>query len=319
MMKVPALVRMKAWKMAMGTSKRAIVIGGPTASGKTGLAIQVARHFGTEIISFDSRQCFREMKIGVARPTAEELAAVQHHFIASHSIKNNLNAAWFESFALEKAAEIFSKHDHLVLVGGTGLYARAFTDGLDPIPEINSAVRQQILDSYEANGLQWLQESVRNEDPEYYSTGEIMNPHRLIRALEVIRGTGRSIREYQNKFNNASGSGKERPFTALKFTTSLPREELYENINLRVDRMIKEGLIEEVNGLIPYRQLPALNTVGYKEIFSFLDGETTISEAVEKIKQNTRRYAKRQMTWFKKEQYNPVFPSDAEAVINAST
>lgn len=319
MMKVPALVMKRVWKMAMGTSKKAIVIGGATASGKTGLAIKVARYFGTEIISFDSRQCYREMNIGVARPTPEELALVPHHFIASHSIRDNLNAAWFESFALQKATEIFSKHDHLVLVGGTGLYAKAFTEGLDPIPEINTAVRQEILDLYEANGLQWLQENVRKEDPEYYSTGEVMNPHRLIRALEVIRGTGRSIREYQNKFNSSTGSGKERSFSILKFTTSLPRKELYENINGRVDRMIEEGLEKEVRSLLPFRHLPALNTVGYKEIFSFLDGETTILEAIEKIKQNTRRYAKRQMTWFKKEQYIPVVPSDPEAVINAST
>lgn len=319
MMIPPASVKMREWTKAMGTSKKAIIIGGPTASGKTALAIEVAKHFNTEIISFDSRQCYREMKIGVARPSEKELAEVPHHFIASHSVKDRLNAAWFESFALQKATGIFSNNDYLVLVGGTGLYAKAFTDGLDLIPEIDATVRQQINELYQLQGLPGLQETVKNEDPQYYSTGEIMNPQRLMRALEVIRGTGKSIREYQLKFNSTPYLTKKHPFSVLKFATHPPRELLYDNINNRVDRMIEEGLLDEVKSLLPFRHLPALNTVGYKEIFSFFDGEMTMPEAIAAIKQNTRNYAKRQVTWFKKEQYIPVYNSMAQEVINAST
>jgi tRNA dimethylallyltransferase len=275
--------------------KKAIIIGGPTASGKTGLSIQVAKHYNTEIISCDSRQCYREMSIGVARPGPEELLQVPHHFIASHSILEELNAAAFEKYALNKASGIFAKNDHLVMVGGTGLYIKAFTDGIDLMPSIDPGIREQIISDYQIHGMQWLQKVVREEDPVYYQDGEILNPQRLMRALEVKRGTGRSIRSFQK------GQQVTRPFQVLKFAIDIPREELIRNINNRVDQMIQDGLVEEVRSLIPYRHFSPLQTVGYQEIFEYFDGKLTLNEAIERIKINTRQYAKRQVTWFKKE------------------
>ncbi len=280
--------------------KKAIIIGGPTASGKTGLSIQVTKHYSTEIISCDSRQCYKEMKIGVARPSIDELSQVPHHFIASHSIQDEVNAAVFEQYALEKAASIFSNHDQLVMVGGTGLYIKAFTDGIDLIPSIDPSVREQILANYQLHGMHWLQNRVREEDPVYYQHGEILNPQRLMRALEVKRGTGRSIRSFQlNK-------QVERPFEIIKIAIDIPRYELIKNINRRVDQMITDGLVEEVRSLFPYRNLPSLQTVGYQEIFDHFDGKLTLDEAIERIKINTRQYAKRQVTWFKKEGFEWV-------------
>jgi tRNA dimethylallyltransferase len=288
-----------------------IIIAGPTAVGKTAVAINVAKHFGTEIISADSRQCYKELNIGVARPSEEELTEVKHHFIASHSIHEKVTAITFEQYALEKAEDIFSHHNIAVLVGGTGLYIKALTDGLDLIPDIPTDVRNSIIEQYDSKGLSWLQEEVRRLDPAFHEKGEIKNPQRLMRALEVVRFTGQSILQYR------ANEKTTRPFNVVKFALSLPKEKLHENINTRVDQMMEHGLLEEVRSLIPYKHLNALQTVGYKELFDYFNGETTIADAVEAIKKNTRQYAKRQLTWFRKDKdYQWIEPS-AEAVLTA--
>jgi tRNA dimethylallyltransferase len=288
----------------MAKGKTAIVIAGPTASGKTRFAIDLARHFKTEIISADSRQCYKEMKIGVARPSGEELAEVPHHFIASHSIHDHVTAALFRDFALEKTKEIFSKSDHVVITGGTGLYLKAFCEGLDEIPAVSAEIRTEVREAYAANGLEWLKEAVSGEDPAYYRSGETENPHRLMRALEVVRSSGRSITEYQK------GKTESRGFSILKTILDIPREKLYERINNRVDAMMEMGLLDEVKSLQPWKHLKALQTVGYAELFDYLEGKTSLLSAVEEIKKNTRHYAKRQMTWFRKEHYHPLDPQN---------
>ena len=278
-------------------TKTVILITGPTASGKTSLAISVAQHYNTEIISADSRQCFIEMNIGVAKPSAEELAAVPHHFINSHSIHDDVNTVTFAQYANEAAEKIFADRDVLVIAGGTGLYIKAFLEGLDEIPGISADIRENILKQYELNGLEWLQDEVRVADPDFYAKGENKNPQRLMRALEVKRGTGRSIKD----FHNLAGSGAAEKYHVKKFAIDVSREQLYSNINARVDKMMDEGLLEEVRSLVPYKHLNALQTVGYTELFDHLDGIMSLPAAVEKIKQNTRNYAKRQITWFRKD------------------
>ncbi|MFT3981743.1 MAG: tRNA (adenosine(37)-N6)-dimethylallyltransferase MiaA [Ferruginibacter sp.] len=276
-------------------NKTCIIIAGPTAVGKTAFAIEAARHFSTEIISADSRQCYREMNTGVARPSPEELAAVPHHFIASHSIHENINAADFEKYALQCTGTVFQQHDHVVMVGGTGLYIKAFCEGLDDIPAATTALRQEITAAYEANGIGWLQSVIEKEDPVFFVRGEMQNPQRMMRALEVIRTTGRSILEFRSE------NKKQRPFNVVKIGLELPRDILYDRINQRVDTMIQEGLVEEARALFPYRHLNALQTVGYRELFDHFEGHISFERAVELIKQNTRHYAKRQLTWFKRD------------------
>lgn len=272
-----------------------IIIAGPTAVGKTALAIRLAQHFSTDIISADSRQCFTEMSIGVAKPSQEELQQVHHYFINSHSIHQEVNAAIFEQYALATAEKIFSRNRVAIMVGGTGLYIKAFCEGLDDMPPVSPAIRQNIIDAYEQQGLEWLQQEVAREDPLYYATGEIQNPRRLIRALEVKRATGQSIRQFQKKKTSS------RPFTVIKLGLQLPKEELHHNIHVRVDHMMERGLLEEVKALYPWRQLNALQTVGYTELFDYLEQKHTLEKAVELIKTNTRQYAKRQMTWFRRD------------------
>jgi len=275
--------------------KTVIIIAGPTAVGKTSLAIQLAKHFNTEIISADSRQCFKELNIGVARPSTDELKQVKHHFIASHSIKEEINAASFEKFALDKINELFQKHDVVIMAGGTGLYIKAFCEGLDDIPAIDPKIREKIINGYEQNGLSWLQEQMRSKDPKFYEEGEIKNPQRLMRALEVMESTGQSILSFHKEKKQTRG------FNIIKIGLELPKEDLYRNINERVDKMMNEGLLNEVHNLMPYKKLNALQTVGYSELIKHLDGKVSLEIAVELIKQNTRQYAKRQMTWFKKD------------------
>ena len=275
--------------------KKVIIICGPTAVGKTPVAISIAKQFRTEIISADSRQCFKELKIGVARPSDQELKEVSHHFIAVWSIKENINASFFEKFALQKAEELFKIHDIIVMVGGTGLYIKAFCEGLDEIPSIDEAIRKNVIKSYELHGLPWLQEQVKRIDPQFYKVGEIQNPQRLMRALEVVESSGQSILSFRKNKKT------ERPFSIIKIGLELPKEELHKNINSRVDKMLQEGLVEEVRSLQGFRDVNALQTVGYSEIFEHLDGKSSLANAVEEIKKNTRQYAKRQMTWFKKD------------------
>lgn len=256
------------------------------------MAIQLAKKFDTQIISADSRQCFREMNIGVAKPTLQQLKEVKHYFINSHSIYDEVNAAVFEEYAVAKAQEIFITKNTTIMVGGTGLYVKAFCEGMDEIPKISTDVRESIIQSFEQNGLEWLQTEVKEKDPEYFATGEQHNPQRLMRALEVVLSTGRSIRSFQSNVK------KERPFNIVKIGLQLPREILYNQINTRVDEMMKEGLLEEAEALFPQRNLNALQTVGYSELFDYMEGKITLERAVELIKQNTRHYAKRQITWF---------------------
>ena len=275
--------------------KTCILIVGSTAVGKTSLAIRLAQHFSTEIISCDSRQCYKELNIAVAKPSADELALVKHHFINSHSIHEPVTAASFEKYALEKAAEIFATHDVVVMVGGTGLYAKAFCDGIDEVPAIDDSIKQSINQQYQQHGLAWLQAEVEKNDPAYFAQGEIKNPHRLLRALEVKLSTGKSILDFQTQ------QKKPRDFANIKIGLEIPGTDLIERINQRVDIMMQEGLLEEVKSLQRQQQLNALQTVGYKELFSHLSGELTLPQATEAIKINTRQYAKRQMTWFKKD------------------
>jgi tRNA dimethylallyltransferase len=297
--------------MTAAKNKTVIIITGPTAVGKTTVAIQLAKHFQTEIISADSRQCFKELNIGVARPSAEELKDIPHHFIASHSIHDEVNAATFEDYALEKVNELFSKHHVVIMVGGTGLYIKAFCDGLDSIPAIDPIIRENIINSYEEKGLFWLQQQVEQKDPFFYKIGEIQNPQRMMRALEVIESTGQSILSFRKNEN------VERPFNIIKTGLELPKEDLHRNINARVDAMIAAGLLEEVKQLASYKNLNALQTVGYKELFDYFDGQLSSKEAIERIKINTRQYAKRQITWFKKDKTIEWFgPAQLKAIIS---
>ncbi|MFT3679759.1 MAG: tRNA (adenosine(37)-N6)-dimethylallyltransferase MiaA [Ferruginibacter sp.] len=293
----------------MNRNKHCIIIAGPTAVGKTALAVQVAQHFSTQIISADSRQCFKELDIGVAKPSAAELQLVEHYFISSHSVQEEVNAAIFEQYALEKAAEIFEKNDIAVIVGGTGLYIKAFCEGMDEIPAIDAAVRKKIIDDYNQYGLEWLREAVRANDPVYFAEGEIQNPQRMMRALEVKFGTGRSVVEYRSQ------NKKKRSFNIIKIGLELPREELVKRINRRVDLMMEAGLQDEVKDLQAYKHLNALQTVGYREFFDYFAGHYTFDGAVEAIKINTRQYAKRQMTWFKKDSEITWYPPVVEEVL----
>lgn len=287
--------------MKSPNKKKVIIICGPTAVGKTSVAIQLAQHFNTEIISADSRQCFKELNIGVARPSAEELSVVQHHFIASHSVQDEVTAVTFEQYALQKLNELFQQHDTVIMVGGTGLYIKVFCEGLDAIPDIPAEIREKIISEYENKGIAWLQHSIKEKDPLFYEQGEIQNPQRMMRALEVMEATGRSILSFRK------GEKAKRDFSIIKIGLELPREELIRNINTRVDKMMVPrlplgmGLLNEVKGLMSYKKLNALQTVGYAELFDHLDGKMNIEEAVERIKINTRQYSKRQMTWFKKD------------------
>jgi len=238
-----------------------IIISGPTAVGKTSFAISLAQHFKTDIISADSRQCYKEMKIGVARPTEEELAAVKHYFIASNSVTEDLNAGSFEKYALAAADEIFQKNTIAIMVGGTGLYIKAFCEGIDPMPVVPEEVRKQVTDGYEQKGLIWLQKELQQKDPAFWEVAEQKNPQRLMRALEVLYATGQSIMVYR------TAKKAERPFRIIKIGLELPKEELHARIQQRVDQMMEDGLLEEVRSLVPYRSHNALQTVGYKELF----------------------------------------------------
>jgi len=256
--------------------------------------MEVARHFNTSIISADSRQCFRELNIGVAKPGPDLLTEIKHFFVNSHSILEEVNASIFESLALSWCEEIFSSRDTLVMCGGTGLYVKAFREGLDEIPAIDEGIRKKITELYQLHGINWLQKSVQQADPLFFESGETTNPRRMMRALEVIQSTGKSIVTYRSR------QKKQRDFRVLEFSIQLPRKQLYQRINHRVDQMMSAGLLAEVRSLLPYMHLNALQTVGYTELFQHLQGKSGLEESVSLIKQNTRHYAKRQITWLKK-------------------
>jgi len=276
-------------------AKKVYIVAGPTAVGKTAIAIALAKRLDTAIVSADSRQCYREMSVGTAKPSAEELAEVKHYFIDTHSVTTALDAADFETLALGYLQEIFAIHDAAVVCGGTGLYIKALCEGLDTMPAVSDEVVRDVNNEYETRGLQWLQHAVMEEDPDFYKEGEIKNPARLLRALIFKRSVGESIVNYR------TGEKKQRNFNIVKVGLELPREVLYERINKRVDDMMANGLLEEVRNLYALRHLKNLQTVGYSELFDHIQGLYTLEEAVDKIKQNTRHYAKRQMTWFRKD------------------
>jgi tRNA dimethylallyltransferase len=274
--------------------KTVIIITGPTASGKTELALEVAKHFKTSIISADSRQCFRELNIGVAKPDPVQLGQVKHFFINSHSIHEEVNASIFESLAMQWCDEIFLTCDTVIMCGGTGLYIKAFREGLDEIPVIDEGIRKKIIENYNKQGISWLEESIREADPLFFTTGETANPQRMMRALEVIQSTGRSILSFRKQ------QKKQKPYRILEFGLRIPRKEMYSKINERVNIMMDLGLLDEAASLLPFQHLNALQTVGYSELFDYLKGKSSLEDSVSMIKQNTRHYAKRQMTWLNK-------------------
>ena len=287
-----------------------IVIAGPTASGKTALAIELALLLKTEIISADSRQFFKEMNIGTAKPTAGQLKKVKHHFINSLSVKEDYNAGAFETDALKKLEQIFSSHDVAILAGGSGLYIDAVCNGFDRLPEHDENIREELSVLFKTKGIRALQEKLKNLDSEYYNTVDLNNTHRVMRAIEVCLLTGKKFSELRSR------SKANRNFSVIKIGLSVDRKILYERINERVDQMMRDGLLEEVKQLFMFRQYNALQTVGYKELFDHLEEKISLEEAVELIKRNSRRYAKRQLTWFKKDKEICWFPlEDKEKIV----
>lgn len=277
-------------------TKTLISIVGPTAIGKTKLAIAIAQKYQTVILSADSRQFFKEMSIGTAVPSKTELAAVTHYFIQHKSIFETYSVGDFETEAMLLIEKLFKKYDVLVLVGGSGLYVKALIDGLDYFPEIAPEIRVHLNKSLEKNGIETLQKELELKDPNYYKRVDTQNPHRLIRALEICRGTGQPYSSFLQK-NKA-----KRFFKVISLGIEADRKIIYDRINQRVDLMVQEGLIDEARELLPYKHLNALQTVGYKELFAHFEGECTLEFAISEIKKNTRRFAKRQLTWFRKKE-----------------
>ena len=275
--------------------KYLIVIAGPTASGKTALAIELAKYFNAEIISADARQFFREMNIGTAKPNEEELSAVKHHFINSHSIHDSYSVGDYEKDVISLLADYYKEKDIAILAGGSGLYIRAICEGVDKYPEVPEEIRAELQESYQQHGIEILQKELEICDPDYYRRVDIQNPHRLIRAIEVFRASGKPFSSFQKD------DKIKRPFQIIKIGLSWEREKLYERINLRVDQMIENALEEEARSLYELKHMNALQTVGYQELFSYFENKISREEAINLIKQNTRNYAKRQMTWFRKE------------------
>lgn len=295
--------------MSMKSTKRIIIIVGPTAIGKTALSVELAKTLNTEIISCDSRQLYKELRIGTAPPNKQELAEVKHHFIQNLSVTDSYNAGAFELDAIQLIAELHKDNDSIIVVGGSGLYVDAICKGFDKIPSISSQLRRDLNHQLEEKGIGWLQEIVKELDPEFYNACDTSNPQRLLRALEIIKETGKTFTSFKTKIT------KQRPFNIIKIGLTIERALLYNNINNRVDNMLEKGLLDEVYSLIPHQQLNALQTVGYKELFAFYNNETTLETAVCNIKQNTRRFAKRQITWFKKDKNTKWFaPHQTEEI-----
>lgn len=290
--------------------KTLISIVGPTAVGKTALTLELGKKFDTEIISADSRQFYKELNIGTAKPSQEELNQVPHHFINSHSIQDTFSAGDFEKDGLTKIDSLFQRHDLLLMVGGSGLFVNAVIDGMDDLPKPKEGLRELLNQNYKEKGINFIRDWLSNIDPLYYKAVDISNPQRLIRAIEVFETTGIpfSIWRKNNK--------KERNFRTLSIGLNIERTLLYDQINQRVDDMINNGLLKEVESLLPFKEYSPLKTVGYTELFDYIDGKYTLEEAVAKIKQNTRKYAKRQLTWFRKNQNTVWFnPNEISEVI----
>lgn len=290
--------------------KKLLVVVGPTGSGKTDLSIRLARHFSAPILSTDSRQFYRGIPIGTAQPTPDQLQAAEHHLIASHDLEEGLNCGSYEVLALEILERLFQTHDTVVAVGGSGLYVQALCEGMDDLPEADETIRQALAEKLRAEGLETLTEELRERDPAYWAQVDRQNPARVLRALEVCRSTGRPYSELR------TGERRSRNFEIQKVGVDMPREELYERINRRVELMMEQGLEAEARRVYPLRHLNSLQTVGYKELFQYFDGEITREEAVELIKRNSRRYAKRQLTWFRRDEAIRWFhPTQYEEVI----
>ncbi len=289
--------------------KRLLVIVGPTGAGKTDLAVRLALHYGAPILSTDSRQLYRGMAIGTAQPSPEQLAAVEHHFIASHDIAEHLSCGEYAEQALARLHELFRRCDTVLAAGGSGLYVRALCEGMDDLPQADPALRQQLAERLAAEGVAPLAEELRRLDPTYYEQVDRSNPARVVRALEVCLQTGRPFSELR------TGARRPRDFRIVKAGVTLPREELYRRIDRRVDAMLEAGLEAEARALYPFRDLNALQTVGYRELFAWFDGSITREEAVELIKRNSRRYAKRQLTWFRRDPQIRWFAPDADQEI----
>lgn len=287
-----------------------ILVVGPTGVGKTDLCLKLAKKFYTQIISCDSRQFYREMTLGTAKPSPAELAEVPHHLINSLSIEENYDVRKFEQDALSLLDQLYQTHQVVIMTGGSGLFADAVVKGLDDIPEVDPEIRQQIISEFEEKGLEWLQQQVEKVDPEYYQLVDTQNPQRLMRALEVSRGTGLKFSSFRIK------KKVERPFKTIKIGLYRDREELYQRIDLRMDQMIEAGLFDEADALFGKRTLNALQTVGYSEIFGYLEGKYDREEAVRLLKRNSRRYAKRQLTWFRRDAEIRWFqPSEEKEII----
>ena len=291
--------------------KRVIYVCGPTAAGKTAVAITIAQELACEIISFDSRQFYKELQIGAAPPNTNELAAAKHHFIGHLRVNDEWSAGQFAKAAEQKISELHESYNDVILVGGSGLYMKALSEGFDEMPEIPVHFREELNAEWQEHGIEKLQQELKQKDPEYFEKVDQQNPQRLIRALEVIRHSGDTFTAVRK-----GHAQKEHSYTEVKIGITLPRPELYERINLRVDKMMEAGLPEEVKSLIPHKHMNALQTVGYKELFSHFEGELSLDEAVEEIKKNSRRYAKRQLTWFRRDDEIKWFsPFETEAIL----
>ena len=292
-------------------TKSLIVVLGPTAIGKTSLSINLAKHYNTEIVSADSRQFYKELLIGAAPPSENELKEVKHHFIQHLSVSEDYNVGNFEEDAIQKIEELFHNKDKVILVGGSGLYIDSICIGLDKMPDISSKMRKKVINIYNEKGIEFLRKEVESKDPIFYKEVDKKNPQRLMRALEIIYSTNKTFSSFKTK------TSKKRNFNIIKVGLQIKRELLYDRINNRVDEMISKGLLKEVESLLPYKYKNSLQTVGYKELFEYYDGVTTLTEAVDKIKQNTRRFAKRQITWFKKDKSTTYFsPENIKGIID---
>jgi tRNA dimethylallyltransferase len=291
--------------------KTLIVITGPTAVGKTALCLDIARHFGIPVINADSRQIYRELKIGTAAPTEEQLRQVRHYFVGMLSLEDYYSASIYEQQVMALLDELFLSSDYALLTGGSMMYIDAVCNGIDDIPTVDDQTRARLKRRLDEEGLEALCEELKRLDPEHYAVVDRQNPRRVVHALEICLMTGRTYTSFRTH------ERKERPFCIKKIALNLPREVLYERINARCDRMMADGLLDEARRLLPRRQLNALNTVGYKEMFAYLDGIWPLEEAVERMKGNTRRYARKQLTWFKKDPEVRWFtPNEKDGIIN---
>ena len=291
-------------------SKTLIVVTGPTGIGKTSVGIEIARHFKTEIVSSDSRQIFEELQIGTAVPEPEELAAVKHHFIQNHSIRENYNASRYETEALALLESLFKTSDIIVMVGGSMLYIDAICKGIDSMPDADPEIRSALKKQLETEGLESLRLQLKKLDPDYYKIVDLKNPNRIVHALEISIQTGKPYSSFRSNTN------KERPFSIIKIALNTDREVLHKRINMRVDKMVEAGLEDEARSVYPQKELNSLNTVGYREWFAYFDGEISREKAIELIKRNSRRYARKQITWFRKDENVSWFePTQTKEII----